>query len=396
MAVLLEFTPGAHAREVTSGRSFAPGKKPRTVQPFRRRMPMKQFLILAEYIDVHADYVSWALKAAGYEATLVNSSHDNCAADTTLYLEDASDGFTSTDWDNAEAAWCRRLPQRSPLDKHLDENQKFSVGEERRFTKWLIEMQHASCPLRWINTPAAVLLPENKFIQLKTARSLGISVPRTLITAQPERFRAFLRNEGRVVAKPLSGYSWEHESDVSLTFATILDGARAAELSDEDIAHCVTMYQQCIDKVADIRIVVMGADMFAYKITQEGEQHFDVRLGFYQENHLKYQGIQIPARLKRRISDLMDSLRINFASADFVLQADGEWVFLDLNPNGQWLFVEESFPESRAGQKFCSFFTKGRVDPAAENLFPSFWDYKKSDIGRSFEEAFRERPEAQA
>jgi len=357
---------------------------------------MKKFLILAEYIDVHADYVSWALEAAGYEAILINASHDNCAADTTLYLDDASDEFTSIDWDNAEAAWCRRLPQRSPLDIYLGENQKFTVGEERRFTKWLIEMQHANCAIRWINTPAAIQLPENKFIQLKTARSLGISVPRTLITAQPDRFRAFLRNEGSVVAKPLSGYSWEHESDVSLTFATLLDGKRAAELSDEDIAQCVTMYQQCIEKVADIRMVVMGADMFAYKITQDGEQHFDVRLGFYQEDHLKYQAIEIPARLKRRMSDLMDSLQINFASADFALQADGGWVFLDLNPNGQWLFVEESFPESRAGQKFCSFFTEGRVDPAAENRFPSFWDYKKSDIGRAFEEAFRERPEAKA
>ena len=352
---------------------------------------MKQFIILAESEDVHAHYVSWALKASGRETTLINSSHDNCPTLTALYLDNACDGFSRADWTNAEAAWCRRLPQRSLLDKNLGDDEAFTVAEDRIFTKWFIEMQHESCAsMRWINSPAAFRLPENKFIQLKTARSVGLSVPRTLITADPERFRAFLRNEGTVVAKPLSGYSWEHDTDVSLTFASTLDGKRAATLSDDDIANCVTIYQQCIDKVADVRIVVMGADSFAYKVTQDGEQDFDFRLGFYKKDHLKYQAIRIPTPIKQKMGVLMNSLRINFASADFVLQADGEWIFLDLNPNGQWLFVEESYPEARLGQNFCSFFTKGRVDPRAANLFPSFEEYKESDSGRSFEAALRE------
>jgi hypothetical protein len=350
---------------------------------------MKQFLILAESVDLHAHYVSWALNVAGYETTLINSSHDNCPTHTTLYLDNVTDEFGAAAWENAEAVWCRRLPQRSPLDKNLSEDEVFTVAEDRRFTKWLIEMQHQNCRLRWINTPAAVVLPENKFIQLKTARALGILVPRTLITTQPERFRAFLKKEGTVVAKPLSGHSWESESNVLLTFANILDSKRAAELSDEDIAQCVTMYQQLIDKVADVRMVVLGSDMFAYEVTQEGEQHFDVRLGFYEENHLKYQAIEIPAPLKKKMSNLMAALRINFTSADFALQPDGQWVFLDLNPNGQWLFVEQGSPEIRLGQKFCSFFTHGKVDPDAENLFPPFSEYWETDAAKSFDQAFR-------
>jgi hypothetical protein len=84
---------------------------------------------------------------------------------------------------------------------------------------------------------------------------------------------------------------------------------------------------------------------------------------------------------------LMDSLQINFASADFALKDDGGWVFLDLNPNGQWLFIEERSPESRIGQKFCSFFVNGRVDAAGENLFPSFAHYLESAAVRPLKEA---------
>jgi hypothetical protein len=170
-------------------------------------------------------------------------------------------------------------------------------------------------------------------------------------------------------------------------FATILDAKRGSELSDEDVAQCVTIYQERVDKVSDVRMVVMGGDVFAFEITQNGEQHFDFRVGFYQENHLKYEAIPVPPSLKKKMLGLMDSLQINLASADFALKADGDWIFLDLNPNGQWLFVEESFPESRIGPKFCSFFVNGTVDPKAETLFPSFSEYKESDAAQSLEEA---------
>jgi hypothetical protein len=149
------------------------------------------------------------------------------------------------------------------------------------------------------------------------------------------------------------------------------------------------MYQQRIDKVADIRVVVMGDDLFAYQVIQDGEQHFDFRIGFYQENHLKYRPIPVPASLKEKMIGLMESLQINFASADFALQANGEWVFLDLNPNGQWLFIEERCPEARIGQKFCSFFVREKIDTAGEYFFPSFSEYKESEPGKALGEVYQ-------
>jgi hypothetical protein len=358
---------------------------------------MKRFLIIGQPEDLHAHYVGWALEAAGYGATLINGSHDNCPTRTTLYLDNVSDEFTSTDWKEAEAVWCRRLPRPPALHESEGENDGFTFAEERRFANWLIEMEQEGDSIRWINWPNGAVSAENKFNQLKFARFHGIPVPRTLVTAQPERFRAFLKSEGTIVAKPLCQYSWEQESGVTLAaFANILDARRGAELADEDIARCVTMYQQRIDKVADVRMLVMGKDLFAYKIIQDGEQHFDFRVGFFSENHLRYELIPVAASLKKKIIDFMDSMKINFASADFALTADGELVFLDLNPNGQWLFIELGWPEARVGQKFCSFFVKGVVDPDMENIFPSYTEYRRSDAARDMEEAFRRHSVAQA
>lgn len=357
---------------------------------------MRRFVILGHPNDLHAHYVAWALEEAGYHTDFINSSHDNCAIRTTLYIDKAADSLTSADWNETEAVWCRRLSPPLVYDTTVSESDEFTSLEERRFTKWLIQLLER-CPVRWINQPTAAQAAENKFIQLKFARSHGIGIPRTLVTTQPDRFRVFLKTEGVVVAKALDAYSWKEESGETLSvFATVLDVERGSQLSDESIRQCVTMYQQCIDKVADIRMVVMGADLFAYKIIQNGEQHFDFRIGFYQENHLRYEAIPVPASLKKKMTGLMDSLRINFASADFALQADGEWVFLDLNANGQWLFIEHRFPESRIGQKFCSFFVNGKVNAEGEKLFPSFAEYADSDAGRSSREAFHNHLAVQA
>ncbi len=360
---------------------------------------MKRYLILGEPADVHAHYVSWALEAAGYETTYINCAHDNCPTTTTLYLDDVTDGFASADWKGIEAAWCRRLPSPPVFDSSLGEDEGYRVIEERRFTKWLIDMQveMENGSIRWINRPAASITSENKFAQLKLARLHGIDVPRTLVTAQPDRFRDFLRKEGTVVAKPLCPYSWEYNSGITLTtFANTIDARTGPELADEDIAQCLTMYQQRIDKIADIRMLIMGEDVFAYKIEQEGEQHLDFRIGFFRESHLKYEPIAVPPALRKMIIDYMAAMRINFASADFALTAEGRFIFLDLNPNGQWLFIETALPEARVGSKFCGFFTQGKIEPDVEDVFPSLADYRKSDVVLAMEEAFQRHSAAQA
>lgn len=351
---------------------------------------MGNFLILGEPADTHAQYVSWALGIAGYKAEFVNSGHDSAPIRADLYFSDANEALTSVDWSEAEAVWSRRFCGPPLLPDDYGENEGFAIVQENRFTNWLIEMQERSCDVRWINLPSAAIAAENKFIQLKMARSHGLRIPRTLVTAKPDRFRAFLREEGEIVAKPLTGYSWEYQSGETLTaFASIMDAQRGSELSDEDIAQCVTIYQQRIDKVADVRLVVMGQEMFAYRVVQDGEQHFDFRVGFFQENHLRYEEVAVPSSLKQKVLRFMDSIGLNFASADFAMTANGEFVFLDLNPNGQWLFIEAATPANRVGQKFCSFFISGRVDPGMEKLFPSYSEFTESDTAKSTAEAFR-------
>jgi glutathione synthase/RimK-type ligase-like ATP-grasp enzyme len=356
----------------------------------------KHFLIIGDPADLHADYVGWALEQAGYKVGYVTASPGKPPTRCTLYLDGEVDEFGSDDWTNAEAVWCRRVPKLPPSSRNLGEDDGFILAEQCRFTRWLIGL-HEHYPIRWINRPSASFRAENKFLQLKGARAHGLVVPRTLVTTKPERFKAFLASEGSVVAKPLCGYAWEYASGETLAaFANVIDAETAATLSDADIARCPTMYQQRVDKIADIRMLVLGQDLLAYKIVQEGEQHLDYRIGFFQQDHLRYEPISVPASVKTSVNAFVNSLGIEFASADFALTPDGEFVFLDLNPNGQWLFLESGCPADRVGARFCSFFVKGSLDSTVERRFPSLADFMKSDHAKEMKTAFQEHVEAQA
>lgn len=355
----------------------------------------KHFLILGEPEDAHAAYVAWALEAAGYRVVLLNSAHHNSPTTTTLYLDDLVDQFADQAWDNAEAAWSRRLSRIFSPARGAEEEDEFIVQQETLFTKWLIQMGESRVA-RWINRPTAAQTAENKFVQLKTARAHSIPVPRTLISARPERFREFLRREGTIIAKPLKPYSWaDEEGSFTSTFTTLIDASRGDELSDEDIAQCVTIYQQRILKAADVRMVIMGSDIFAYKMLQTGEQYFDVRIGFYHKDHLRFEPLPVPEDLKKNITSFMQAMNVNFASADFALTSEGQLVFLDLNPSGQWLFLEQSSAEDGIGQKFCSFFVEGEVNPSATRQFPPFCEYQASDAWKSLERELEDHPATQ-
>ena len=346
---------------------------------------MKRYLILSTPEDPHTHYVTWALTKMGLEVKLINSLHENRSSHTPLYLDEEVHSFASSEWNEAEAAWCRRLSLSLDCgqDSDGDEDEIFVKGEERLFTKWLIELQSTSS-IRWINSPDVAQTAENKFLQLKMAKAHGISVPRTLVTTDPDRVRLFLKSEGQIVAKALGPYSWKCTKDKDLApYATVLDAEQMLKLSDEDISECVTMYQQRIAKVSDVRMVILGTDMFAYRVIQTGEEHFDYRLGFNENSDLQFIPLAVPDDVREKLLRFMSALKINFASADFAVKENGEFVFLDLNPSGQWMFLETDSTESKIGQRFCSFFTKGYVDVQAESMFPSITEYRQSDEAKA-------------
>ena len=104
---------------------------------------------------------------------------------------------------------------------------------------------------------------------------------------------------------------------------------------------CPTYLQSQIDKLADIRVTVVGEQVFpAIIYSQEfPETVIDWRRG---ENvKLRHEKTQIPLNLERKCIELIKRLNLHFGAIDFILEKGNRFVFLEINPNGQWGWIEK-------------------------------------------------------
>ena len=194
----------------------------------------------------------------------------------------------------------------------------------------------------WVNYPAYNAAASHKLEQLTTASRLGFKIPDTLVTQDPNALRDFFdRNRGRVIVKPMaSGYVERSlESYDSLIYTNPVTEQHLDNLAD--LPACPTMFQQYIRKQFDVRITVIDAHIHPVALAdyeEDGTARCDIR-----RNNMKdvvYQRIELPSLIIAKIRHLVSHYKLRFAAIDMAVDLNGEWHFFEINPNGQWAWLE--------------------------------------------------------
>lgn len=188
----------------------------------------------------------------------------------------------------------------------------------------------------WISPLYAIRNAENKIYQQILASKLGLQIAPGIITNNPEDFRAFWnRNENDCIVKSIrSGQVGQDKTEKIAYTSKLVDLP-----SDEQIIVCPSYIQKHIDKECDIRVTVVGKKAFATAILSQecDETKTDWRKG---EHVLPYHEIELPKDVEHKCHQMMEIMGLNFGAIDFVLDKDGKYVFLEINPNGQWAWIE--------------------------------------------------------
>lgn len=105
------------------------------------------------------------------------------------------------------------------------------------------------------------------------------------------------------------------------------------------IAITATCFQEYIDKAFELRINIIGERVFAAEIHSQHSQYarIDFRLGY---GDLHYAIHTLPASIEKACKALVRRFRLQFAALDLLVTPDGQYVFVDLNSNGQWGWIE--------------------------------------------------------
>jgi ATP-grasp ribosomal peptide maturase len=184
----------------------------------------------------------------------------------------------------------------------------------------------------WLNHPHRIGFAEYKPVQLALAAQCGLTVPRTIITNDPHRAKAFCEQVGEVIYKPLaSTYIGESE----MIYATRVP---REDWGDPRIAHTAHLFQEWIEHDYAVRVAAVDGRFFATAIHATSEAaHVDWRSDYAA---LTYEPTEVPGDVGDKARELMARLGLRFGAFDFLVRHDGTYVYLEVNPNGQWAWVD--------------------------------------------------------
>jgi glutathione synthase/RimK-type ligase-like ATP-grasp enzyme len=185
----------------------------------------------------------------------------------------------------------------------------------------------------WVNHPTKDDEAARKPYQLKLARALGLETPATLITSDPAAARAFVAQHGPggVIYKSFLATldAWRETRQLRAEEVALLD----------DVAYAPVIFQEFVPADLDLRITFMGDNCFPSAIdTRHTDYHVDYRMRMDQGQVVSY---TLPDALRARLRAYLDRLGLVYGAIDMRLTPDGRYVFLEVNPSGQWRFMEE-------------------------------------------------------
>jgi glutathione synthase/RimK-type ligase-like ATP-grasp enzyme len=173
-------------------------------------------------------------------------------------------------------------------------------------------------------------------MQLSAAVSAGLRVPQTIITNDPDEARQFAKAVGQVIYKPLSPDGISEDGRHRMLYATLVP---EQDWGDPAIRLTMHLFQEWIEHDQAVRLTVVDGHCFAAAIKAGSPAaHVDWRADY---SSLSYAVIDAPADVRHGVQVLMERLGLRFGALDFLVTPGGEWVFLEINPNGQWAWIEE-------------------------------------------------------
>lgn len=196
----------------------------------------------------------------------------------------------------------------------------------------------------WISHPDFIRIAENKILQLQVAQELGFKIPLSLISNKKEKQYCFA-NETTTIIKPIkTGLVAQNEEYMSLIYSDEI----TSEVILENKSIFPAYLQEKIDKQFDLRITVVGEQVFPIAISKKDKNIVDWRKE--DRNNLVYEKIDIPKNIKDMCINLLKKFNLNFGAIDMALTPNGEFVFFEINPNGQWAWLDKQLHLNIAGE----------------------------------------------
>lgn len=224
---------------------------------------------------------------------------------------------------------------RAPI--YLRDIYKPEIAPEEQLsrTQWMAFVRNLTLfsDAKWMNHPSATFNAENKLLQLRVARDIGMKCPETIVTNSPNLVKT---DEQRYIVKSIDTAILRIDDKEAFVYSNVLDNSDIT-LYNNKIAPLVV--QTYIEPKIDIRVTVIDDVFYAVRILKNGEGvDGDWRR---MKNDIEFVPFSLPDDVAAACIKVVQSLGLCFGGIDLI-ESDGRYYFLEINPTGEWGWLVNS------------------------------------------------------
>lgn len=297
-------------------------------------------LVYGDEKDPHTQAVVEQLDAASFISKIIDAWKPwGCL---TIGLED--DVLFLVDEDGRlpiNGIWNRLKPS---LGTGYAQSEAFALRERREFLFGLSSIVDPS--VNKINDPYAQERSRNKIFQLKLAKEVGFETPRTWISTDVQQIlKAEQKCDNGIIYKPMT---WLASLKGQVLFTNIVSPLQIRE-NKEAVRVAPGIYQERIVKKVEYRVMIVDQRIFAVRI--HSQELADTQIDWRRnQKAVRYELCTLEATVQERLLRFHGRSNLRYGAYDLIETPKGNFVFLEVNPAGNWLWLEEklNLPISKA------------------------------------------------
>ena len=190
-----------------------------------------------------------------------------------------------------------------------------------------------------MNHPSSIIASVNRVKQLELANKVGLNVPKTLITNNPIKLQEFFdQSNEEIIAKTL--HSSEGLPEDKMIFTTKI--TKNDLLRSKELQYAPTLFQEYIPKKTEFRITIVEDTLHVAEIYSQKSNKTKHDWRQYDDfKKTPYKKSKIPKEIENSLLKLMSKMKLKFGAADLIKTPKNEFVFLEINSNGRWWWIQE-------------------------------------------------------
>lgn len=299
-------------------------------------------LIISDKHDIHADIVEEKILSLNHRVIRLNLDVESLKKTHITFQENkwvVSQNGNSFRNSDIKAVWFRRAFVELLLEEKDTKDPDFILWKNE-WNKVLLGFYLVIADIPTLCPLKPSYAAENKFLQFSQAKSIGFDIPELITSNDKNILSEFTELHDNNVVLKLHHQDFYKINDTYMGLYVNKITSKMLDDFSEENENPITL-QKYIEKSYEVRYTVVENSYFCCKIDSQRSDKTKIDWRRYDIPNTPHSVIEPPNKIIEKVNTLMQNLNLNFGALDFIVDKDDKWNFLEINPMGQWLWIED-------------------------------------------------------